>query len=134
MELKYDGKALLRRVLSLFAFLALFSATAATSGESGTRNENCAFHNEEKSLHSVYHRRLREKVNLPSRAKELLTSGPALHATRSLLAALESALGDVDPPRPSRTRLTECRRQGCALESLCSVRRLSPMQGDAARL
>ena len=86
MELKYDGKALLRRVLSLFAFLALLSATAATSGESGTRNENCTCHNEEKSLHSAYHRRLREKVNLPSRAKELLTTGPALHATRSLLA------------------------------------------------
>jgi hypothetical protein len=35
-ELKDDGKALFGRVLALFAFLALFSATAATSGESGT--------------------------------------------------------------------------------------------------
>jgi hypothetical protein len=36
MELRCGGKALLRRILTLFAFLALFSATAATSGESGT--------------------------------------------------------------------------------------------------
>jgi hypothetical protein len=35
-ELKYSSKALLRRVLSLFAFFALFSTAAATSSESGS--------------------------------------------------------------------------------------------------
>jgi len=35
-ELEYDGKALLRRVLPLFAFLVFFTAAAATSGKGGS--------------------------------------------------------------------------------------------------
>jgi hypothetical protein len=35
-ELEYDGKALLRRVLPLFAFLAFFTAAAAASGKGGS--------------------------------------------------------------------------------------------------
>jgi len=35
-ELEYDGKALLRRVLPLFAFLVFFTAAAAASGKGGS--------------------------------------------------------------------------------------------------